>query len=116
MRGHYDALDFDLFDRWRVRLHDVPLSIGWGAVALFLRHLPYDSETMRELDERAVWSGEQHTLTAMMDLIGDLFAADYEHIPRPGETKQFSTAEQVDDRSFDELLALFRHEGGVSNG
>lgn len=115
LRDHYDALDFDLFDRWRVRLHDVPSSIGWGAVALFLRHLPRDSETRRELDPSAAWSGETHMMANIMNLIGDLFAQDYEHIERPGshEEKRFSTAQPVDEREYDSVLARFRVEGGA---
>lgn len=114
MRDHYDALDFDLFDRWRVRLRDVPLSIGWGAVALFLRHLPYDSETMREIEPRTRWSDETHLLAAVHDLIGDLFAQEYEHLARPGTVPRFSTAEQVDESELDQLLSLFRKEGGAN--
>jgi len=114
VRDHYDALDFDLFDRWRVRLRDVPLSIGWGAVALFLRHLPYDSETMREIEPRTRWSDETYLLAAVHDLIGDLFAKEYEHLERPGTVPRFSTAEQVDEGELDQLLSLFRKEGGAN--
>lgn len=114
MRDHYDALDFDLFDRWRVRLRDVPLSIGWGAVALFLRHLPYDSEVMREIEPRTQWSDETYLLAALHDLIGDLFAKEYKHLERPGTVPRFSTAEQVDESELDQLLSLFRKEGGAN--
>ena len=107
VRQHGDALDFDLYDRWRVRLADVPLSIGWGAVALFLRHLPRDSETLREVEPWAEWSDETHMLANIADLIGDLFARDYEHIKRPGETKRFSTAKAVNKVDHDALMALF---------
>lgn len=112
---HYDALDFDLYDRWRVRLHDVPSSIGWGAVALFLRHLPRDSETMREMVPSAIWSGETHVLAYLADLVGDLFANDYEHIERPWDVPTFSTAEPVGESELDRLLARFRM-GGDTDG
>lgn len=108
MRDHGDALDFDLFDRWRVRLRDVPSTIGWGAVALFLRHLPYDSETMREMEPKARWSQEAHALVSLYNLVGDLFAQDFEHLRMPGdEPKRFETAEPVTAESFEEILALF---------
>lgn len=111
MRDHGDALDFDLFDRWRVRLGDVPSTIGWGAVALFLRHLPYDSETMREMNPKAAWSREVQVLVSLHDLVGDLFAKDYEHIERPGATKPFETAQPVEVETYEELLKRFG--GGV---
>ena len=85
LRSHGDALDFDLFDRWRVRLRDVPTTIGWDAVALFLRHLPYDSELTRELSPRAKWSPEVHMMANVADLVGGLFAKDYEPVTRPGD-------------------------------
>ena len=114
MREHGDALDFDLFDRWRVRLRDVPLTIGWGAVALFLRHLPYGSETMRELNPQTAWSHETHMLARLLDLVGDLFAQDYDHVQRPGTSKPFASAELVDGDGYAQLLEMFG--GGVSNG
>lgn len=113
MRDHGDALDFDLFDRWRIRLSDVPLSIGWGAVSLFLRHLPRDSETMRALNPSCAWSVEAHMLANLVDLIGDLFAEDYKHIERPGEVKPYASAELVDTGEFNRLLSIF---GGDENG
>ena len=116
MRDHGDALDFDLFDRWRVRLRDVPSSIGWGAVALFLRHLPYDSETMREIVPSSKWTRTERMVANLYDLIGCLFAKDYELLPRPGDetVKRFSTAEAVDATSYDKILARFR--GGATDG
>ena len=85
----------------------MPLSIGWGAVALFVRHLPYDSETMRELVPGAKWSHEAHMLANLTDIIGDLFAQDYDHIRRPGEVAQFSTAAAVDASDYDAMLKMF---------
>lgn len=114
MRDHFDALDFDLYDRWRVRLRDVPSTIGWGSVALFLRHLPYDSETLREMRPSARWSRTEHLLAALIDLVGDLFAKDYEHVARPGESKPFETAKPVETDDYARLLARF--QGGDSDG
>lgn len=108
MRDHGDALDFDLYDRWRVRLGDVPSTIGWGAVALFLRHLPYDSETMREMHPQTTWSREMHLLAHMTDMLGDLFAKDYEHLDRPGKVKPFASARPVEAQDYDRILERFR--------
>lgn len=94
----------------------MPLSIGWGAVALFLRHLPYDSETMREIVPRRRWTRTERMVANLYDLIGDLFAQGYEHMQRPGDEtmKRFSTAEAVDAASYEKILARFR--GGVADG
>ena len=108
MRDHGDALDFDLYDRWRVRLGDVPSTIGWGAVALFLRHLPYDSETMREMHPQTTWSREMHLLAYVADMLGDLFAKDYEHLDRPGKVKPFASARPVEAQDYDRILERFR--------
>ena len=110
MFSHGDALDFDIFDRWRVRLRDVPSTIGWGAVALFLRHLPYDSEVMREMRPYAKWSVETHMIANVADMIGGLFAKDYEQMTRPGEVAAFSTAVPIDSTSYEAKLAAFRKE------
>ena len=110
MASHGDALDFDLFDRWRVRLRDVPSTIGWGAVALFLRHLPYDSEVMREMRPHAEWSVETHMIANVYDMLGNLFAKDYEPMTRPGEVAAFSTAVPIDSTSYEAKLATFRKE------
>ena len=91
-------------------MHDVPSTIGWGAVALFLRHLPYDSETMREMLPRTAWSVETHMLANIMNMIGDLFAQDYEPIQRPGEIAKYSTAEPVDSAGYERKLSAFRKE------
>ena len=117
VRDHGDSLDFDLFDRWRVRLRDVPLSIGWGAVALFLRHLPLDSEVMREVNPHTRWSDETTMTANLVDLIGDLFAADYEHMERPGAKvqKRFASATAVTQAEHEGVLARFRSEGGETD-
>lgn len=114
VHDHFDALDFDLFDRWRVRLRDVHSTIGWDAVALFLRHLPYDSETMREMHPSRVWSNEAHIMASVLDMIGDLFAEDYEHVPRPGTKQRFESAVAVTSDDHEKLLERFR--GGVNIG
>jgi len=114
VHDHGDALDFDLFDRWRIRLRDVHSTIGWDAVALFLRHLPYDSETMRELEPSTAWSREMHLLVGLHDLIGDLFAQDYEHLKRPGSKARYESTEAVARDEYDKLLEKFR--GGVKIG
>ena len=88
----------------------MPLSIGWGAVALFLRHLPRDSETLREMEPSLAWSDETHMLANLVDLVGDLFAKDYEHVKLPGEKTRFSTATEVTKLDHDALMARFGGE------
>lgn len=99
-----------MFDRWRVRLRDVPHTIGWDAVALFIRHLPYDSELVRAMSPRARWSPEMHMIANVADMLGGLFAKDYEPMPRPGDVPKFSTAAPVTQDGYDEKLARFRKE------
>ena len=89
-------------------MSDVPSTIGWGAVALFLRHLPYDSELMRETNPRTAWNAETHMLANILNMIGDLFAQDYEPIQRPGEIAKYSTAEPVDSAGYERKLSAFR--------
>ena len=88
----------------------MPLSIGWGAVALFLRHLPRDSEVLREMEPSLAWSDETHMLANLVDLVGDLFAKDYEHVKRPGDKRRFSTAAEVTKLDHDALMARFGGE------
>lgn len=88
----------------------MPSTIGWGAVALFLRHLPSDSEVTREKNPRANWSNETHMLANIADMIGGLFAQDYENIARPGDVARFSTAMPVDAGSYEAKLSKFRKE------
>ncbi len=111
LRSNGDALDYDLFSRWRVRLRDVPSTIGWDAVALFLRHLPNDSEVLRATVPKARWSPEVHMIANVADMIGALFAQDYEPMARPGDVARFSTAAPVDAEGYDAKLAAFRKEG-----
>lgn len=94
----------------------MPSTIGWGAVALFLRHLPYDSETMREIVPRRRWTRTERMVANLYDLIGDLFAKEYEHLSRPGDevVKRFSTAQAVEQSDYDQLLARFG--GGALDG
>ena len=101
--GHEDALDFDLYDRWRVRLRDVPATIGWDGLALFLRHLPLDSELARELDARAEWSTEAHLLATVSDQISGLMyglggakGPKPRPIDRPGQSTGFEGAVEAD--------------------
>lgn len=68
---------------------------------------------MREIDPDTHWSYETHMLACIADLVGDLFAKDYEHIKRPGSKKRFSSAAEVGKRDHDALMALF---GGDANG
>ena len=88
----------------------MPSTIGWSAVALFLRHLPYDSEFMRETNPRTAWNVETHMLANIMNMIGDLFAQDYEPIKRPGEIAKYSTAVPIDSEGYERKLAAFRKE------
>ena len=91
-------------------MRDAPSTIGWGAVALFLRHLPYDSETMREINPLTKWSAEAHMIANVADMVGNLFAEDYEPMTRPGEVAQFSTAAPIDAGDYEAKLAKFRKE------
>jgi len=88
----------------------VPNTIGWDAVALFLRHLPYNSELLKEISPRARWSPETHMIANVADMVGSLFAKDYEPMTRPGEVARFSTAKPVDEVGYNEKLAQFRKE------
>lgn len=109
---HGDALDYDLFDRWRVRLRDVPDSVGWDAVALFLRHLPPDSATVREMEPSALWSTEAHLLATVVDQLSALMhglgggrGPAPRPVPRPGREDAFVGAVPVDAESLNERLA-----------
>ena len=88
----------------------MPSTIGWDAVALFLRHLPYDSELSRETSPRARWSPETHMIANVADMVGSLFANDYEPMTRPGAVAKFSTAVPIDVDNYDMKLAQFRKE------
>jgi len=59
-------------DRWRVRLSDVPSTIGWDGLVLWLRHLPYDSETMRELHPETVWNANDYLVAHVVDAVHEL--------------------------------------------
>ena len=114
---HGEALDFDLFDRWRVRLRDVPRTIGWDAVALFARHLPRDGETMREIVPAASWSVGEHLMARMVDqmaaLIWGLSGGEGdgpEPLRRPGDAEpDFDEATHED---MDAILSLFSKGDG----
>jgi hypothetical protein len=67
---------------------------------------------MREMQPSSAWSEETHALVSLHDLIGDVFAEDYEHLKRPGQKARFESAEAVVD--YDKLLERFR--GGVKIG
>lgn len=111
MAKHGDALDFDLFDRWHVRLADVPSTIGWGAVALYLRHMPLDGAVAREMDPRAQWSTEAHLLACIADMLGARFVGrQYRPIQRPRPAR-YEDAAAVGAGEYEELLARFRGEG-----
>ena len=101
--GHEDALDFDLYDRWRVRLRDVPATIGWDGLALFVRHLPHDSALMRELEPQSAWSTETHALATisyqidmLMYALGGGKGAKPRPPERPGSHAGYEGAEVVD--------------------
>ena len=93
-----------------MRLRDVPFTIGWGAVALFLRHLPYDSETMRELRPEAQWTVAEHRLADIVDMLGIFMLGDgYTCIDRPGAAtrKRFEDAQPVSAGDMDAEIAEF---------
>jgi hypothetical protein len=71
---------------------------------------------MREIVPRRKWTRTERMVANLYDLIGDLFAQGYEHMPRPGDetVRRFSTAEAVDESSYEQILARFR--GGVTDG
>lgn len=115
MADHGDALDFDLFDRWRVRLADVPSTVGWGAVALYLRHLPLDSATMRDMEPRALWSTEAHLLATIADLLVALLTRGKgEPIGRPGKAQRYADAAPVGADEYERVLARFRERKGAT--
>ena len=111
---HGDALDFDLFDRWRVRLADVPSTIGWGAVALFLRHLPYDTALMRELHPSTAWTVAEHRLADLVDILVAAFGGGSGPMERPGSgarPKRFSTARGVSSGDMAAEMEDFKRKG-----
>lgn len=117
--GHEDALDFDLYDRWRVRLRDVPATIGWDGLALFLRHLPEGSALSRELDPQARWSAETYVLATISDqmsflmyALGGAKGARPRPIERPGSSGRYEGAEPAD---VNERISNVKWEG-VKNG
>ena len=65
---------------------------------------------LRELSPRARWTQETHMMANIADMLGSLFAKDYEPMTRPGDVARFSTAEPVAVNSYDEKLAMFRKE------
>lgn len=88
----------------------MPSTIGWDAVALYIRHLPYDSELIRAMTPRARWSPETHMIANVADMLGSLFSKDYEPMTRPGDVPRFSTAAPVSAEGYAEKLARFRKE------
>ncbi len=86
-----------------MRLRDVPATIGWDGLALFVRHLPQGSALSRELDPQASWSAETHVLATISDQIGLLMyglggakGAKPQPISRPGSSARYEGAEVVD--------------------
>ena len=96
-------------------MRDVPTTIGWDAVALFCRHLPYGCAVMREIAPATAWSVEAHRLADVADMIGLAFAGkDYERMKRPGAKDKYEDAAPVGEEELNELLARFG--GGDANG
>ena len=86
-----------------MRLRDVPATIGWDGLALFVRHLPHDSALARELDPQMLWSMEAHMLATISDQIsllmyglGGAKGAKPRPIDRPGSSTTYEGAEAVD--------------------
>ena len=93
----------------------MPSTIGWDAVALFLRHLPYGCAVMREVMPATMWSIEAHRMADVADMVGLAFAGkDYKPMKRPGAQGKFDDAAPVDEDDFNELLARFG--GGDADG
>lgn len=61
------ATDFDLMTRCGVRLRDVPNTIGWDGVLVFMTHAPRDGALARATDNRAAWSTTDYLLAALLD-------------------------------------------------
>ena len=88
----------------------MPSTIGWGAVALFLRHLPYDSETMREAHPETRWTVAEHRLADIVDMLGAFMLGEgYEAMERPGgfAHKRFEDAQPVSAGDMDAEIADF---------
>lgn len=73
----------------------MPTTIGWDAVALFLRHLPLDSETARAINPALRWTVAEHRLADIIDILSTVFG-DGKTLPRPGETPRFADAQPAD--------------------
>ena len=86
-----------------MRLRDVPATIGWDGLALFVRHLPRDSALSRELDPETAWSAETHalvTISYQIDMLayalGGAKGAKPHPPRRPGSSSRYEGAELVD--------------------
>ena len=91
-------------------MRDAPSTIGWGAVALFLRHLPYDSETMRAIRPGSLWTVAEHRLADIVDLLGSFMLGEgYQPMERPGagNRKRFGDAQPVTQGEMDAEIARF---------
>lgn len=104
-------------DRWHVRLRDVPASIGWDGLALFLRHLPPQGATARAMDPDCAWSDETHMLATVLDLLAG-FVCMYSkahggharkppRIRRPGDAARIIDVEPVGAGDLADKLSMF---------
>lgn len=85
-----------------MRLRDVPATIGWDGLALFVRHLPHDSALAREIEPSCLWTPEMYALATISDQISNLMwslgggaGARPQPARRPGATERYEGAEVV---------------------
>lgn len=65
-----DAFDYDLMERFGVRLRDVGRTFGWSAVPVILRHLPPDSATVRKAKpDQGGWTRQDAMTADLIDAV-----------------------------------------------
>lgn len=68
-RDHRGALEYDLMTRTGCELEDVGRSLSWGALGNFIKNLPLESATVRELKpEMSLWSTRFETNVILADI------------------------------------------------
>ena len=72
LKDYGNATDFDLMTRCGVRLRNVPESIGWDGVLVFMNHAPRDGALARAYDNRAQWGVTDYLLAALVDEVNVL--------------------------------------------
>lgn len=76
---HYGAVDYDLMTLTRWTVDDLGGALPWGRLARFLRNLPADSATCREITgDTAPWLDGRKVAPLLADLIDAVNLLRYE--------------------------------------